>query len=69
MWQYLLGIVLLKMFVLLSFASCVTNCIFQGTMRNMTSLALAGLITDFFYTGPSALGNLFPDQKYLHARS
>jgi len=30
-------------------------------MRNMASPALAGLIVDFFYTGPSALGNLFPE--------
>ena len=30
-------------------------------MRNMVSLALAGLITKFFYSGPFALGNLFPE--------
>ena len=30
-------------------------------MRNMASLALAGLITNFFYTGPSVLGKLFPE--------
>ena len=27
----------------------------------MASPALAGLVTDFFYTGPSALGKLFPE--------
>ena len=27
----------------------------------MASLALTSLITDFFYTGPSAFGKLFPE--------
>jgi len=27
----------------------------------MVSPVLAGLIVDFFYTGPSALGNLYPE--------
>ena len=27
----------------------------------MASPALAGLVNDFFYTGPSALGKLFPE--------
>ena len=35
--------------------------IFQGTTRNMASPALAGLVTEFFYTGPSALAALFPE--------
>ncbi|KAI5984137.1 hypothetical protein EDD15DRAFT_2375503 [Pisolithus albus] len=33
----------------------------DGTTRNMASPALAGLILDFFHTGPSALGSLFPE--------
>ena len=33
----------------------------QGTTRNMASPALAGLVVDFFYTGPSALCSLFPE--------
>ncbi|KAI5986583.1 hypothetical protein EDC04DRAFT_2615029 [Pisolithus marmoratus] len=32
-----------------------------GTMHNMASPALAGLIIDFFYATPSALSNLFPE--------
>ncbi|KAI6009978.1 hypothetical protein BKA83DRAFT_4133075 [Pisolithus microcarpus] len=32
-----------------------------GTTRNMASPALAGLVVDFFYATPSALGNLFPE--------
>ncbi|KAI5980580.1 hypothetical protein EDC04DRAFT_2618319 [Pisolithus marmoratus] len=32
---------------------------YVGTMCNMASPALAGLIIDFFYATPSALGNLF----------
>ena len=27
----------------------------------MASPAMGGLIVDFFYTGPSALGNIFPE--------
>jgi len=33
----------------------------QGTTRNMASPVLAGLVVDFFYTGPSALCSLFPE--------
>ncbi|KAF8549226.1 hypothetical protein OG21DRAFT_1488716 [Imleria badia] len=33
----------------------------DGTTRNMASPALASLIVEFFYTGPSALVNLFPE--------
>ncbi|KAI6023462.1 hypothetical protein EDC04DRAFT_2606622 [Pisolithus marmoratus] len=32
-----------------------------GTTRNMASPALAGLVIDFFYATPSALGHLFPE--------
>ena len=35
--------------------------ILQGMTKNMASLALTGLITEFFYAGPSALGGLFPE--------
>ena len=35
--------------------------ILQGTTRNMAAPPLAGLIMEFFYTGPSALGSLFPE--------
>ena len=35
--------------------------ILQGMTRNMAAPPLAGLIMEFFYTGPSALGNLFPE--------
>ena len=46
---------------------CPLHCYFQlmfilqGTTKNMASLALAGLIMEFFYAGPSALGGLFPE--------
>ena len=43
------------------FISHDTEYILQGTTWNMASPALAGLVIDFFYTGPSALGNLFPE--------
>ncbi|KIM65650.1 hypothetical protein SCLCIDRAFT_112427, partial [Scleroderma citrinum Foug A] len=33
----------------------------NGTTRNMASPALAGLVLEFFYTGPSALASLFPE--------
>ena len=35
--------------------------ILQGMTRNMASPALAGLVTEFFYTGSSALATLFPE--------
>jgi len=50
-----------KTFVHVCLHCIVLNYILQGTMRNMASPALGGLIIDFFYTGPSALGNLFPE--------
>ena len=37
------------------------NIYLQGMTRNMASPALAGLVTEFFYTGPSALVTLFPE--------
>ncbi|KIM61389.1 hypothetical protein SCLCIDRAFT_87285, partial [Scleroderma citrinum Foug A] len=33
----------------------------NGTTRNMALPALAGLVLEFFYTGPSALASLFPE--------
>lgn len=53
--------VLTMTFVLTYFVTLSTDFILQGTTRNMASLALAGLVTDFFYAGPSALGKLFPE--------
>jgi len=49
------------MFVHVCLHCIVLNYILQGTMRNMVSPALGGLIIDFFYAGLSALGNLFPE--------
>ena len=44
-----------------SFALHYTELFLQGIMKNMASPALAGLVVDFFYTGPSGLANLFPE--------
>ena len=51
----------MKMFVVLRCASHVTYSLLQGTTWNMASPALAGLVVDFFNTGPSALCSLFPE--------
>ncbi|KAI5985592.1 hypothetical protein EDD15DRAFT_2373938 [Pisolithus albus] len=42
-------------------AKFVRDGVEDGTTRNMASPALAGLVVDFFYATPSALGNLFPE--------
>ncbi|KIK14955.1 hypothetical protein PISMIDRAFT_16875 [Pisolithus microcarpus 441] len=42
-------------------AKFVRDGVEDGTTRNMASPALAGLVIDFFYATPSALGNLFPE--------
>lgn len=51
----------MTMFVLTQLVTLLTDFIFQGTTRNMASPALAGLISEFFYTGPTTLGKLFPE--------
>ena len=33
----------------------------QGSTNNFAAPALAALVTEFFYTGPSALGPVFPE--------
>jgi hypothetical protein len=37
------------------------NNTYQGHTNNLAHPALAGLIIDFFYTGPTAIGTLFPE--------
>lgn len=39
---------------------CLSDYI-QGHTNNLVHPALSGLIIDFFYTGPSSVGQLFPE--------
>ena len=61
MVQHSFEMVSKKMSVHVHLHCIILNCLLQGTTKNMVSPALAGLVVDFFYTGPSGLANLFPE--------
>ena len=43
-----------------AFTSICLNCA-QGHTNNLAHPALSGLVIDFFYTGTSSMGQLFPE--------
>ena len=43
-----------------AFTSICLNCT-QGHTNNLAHPALSGLVIDFFYTGTSSMGQLFPE--------